>query len=87
MKKLLSLFLALALLLGIVPALGEALPAETPDAGIPAVGDVIEGFEVREVREFSLIGAQLGNRREAAVYRQRRYQPRLPAVLPDPPVQ
>ena len=59
MKKLLSLFLALALLLGIVSAVGEALPAETPDAGIPAVGDVIEGFEVREVREFSLIGAQL----------------------------
>ena len=60
MKKLLSLFLVLALLLGIVPALGEALPAnETAAAGIPAVGDVIEGFEVKEIRDFGVIGAQL----------------------------
>ena len=59
MRKLLSLLLALALLLGVVPALGEALPAETPDAGLPAVGDVVEGFEVKEIREFGVIGAQL----------------------------
>ena len=62
MKKLLSLLLVLALLLSAVPALGEALPADEPDApaaGLPAVGDVVEGFEVKEIREFGLIGAQL----------------------------
>ena len=62
MKKLLSLFLALALLLSVVPVLGEALPADEADApasGIPAVGDVVEGFEVKEIREFGLIGADL----------------------------
>lgn len=55
MKKCLSLVLALALLLGIVPAFGEA-PASP---ALPAVGDMVEGFEVKEIREFSLIGAQL----------------------------
>ena len=62
MKKLLSLFLILALLLGVMPALGEALPAEEAEAsavGLPAVGDVVEGFEVKEIREFGLIGASL----------------------------
>ena len=60
MKKLLSLLLVLALLLGTAPALGEADPVpETGEAGIPAVGDVVEGFEVMETREFSLIGAQM----------------------------
>ena len=57
MKKLLSVLLALALVLGVVPALGEA--AAAPAAGIPAVGDVVEGFEVKEIREFGLIGATL----------------------------
>ena len=58
MKKLLSLFLALAMLLSAVSALGDALPADA-DSGIPAVGDVVEGFEVKEIREFGLIGADL----------------------------
>ena len=57
MKKILSLFLILALLLGIVPAFGESSGA--PAAGLPAVGDVVEGFEAKEIREFGLIGAQL----------------------------
>ena len=55
MKKCLSLVLALALLLGIVPAFGEAPAAPA----LPAVGDMVEGFEVKEIREFGLIGAQL----------------------------
>ena len=61
MKKLLSLFLILALLLGAVPATGEALPSgETEShAGIPVPGDVVEGFEVKEIREFGIYGAQL----------------------------
>ena len=60
MKKLLSLFLALAMMLCAVPSLGEALPVEDePADAIPAVGDVVEGFEVKEIREFGLIGAQL----------------------------
>ena len=59
MKKLLSLLLVLALLPGVVPALGEALPAESAEAGIPAVGDVIEGFEVKEIRDFPIYGARL----------------------------
>ena len=66
MKKLLSLFLVLAMLAGAVSCLGEALPADEPDAAsaadyeaLPAVGDVVEGFEVKEIREFGLIGAQL----------------------------
>ena len=61
MKKLLSLFLALALLLGAFPAMGEALPLDETDSlsGIPAVGTMIEGFEVREIREFGIYGAQL----------------------------
>ncbi len=56
MRKLLSLFLALAMLLSVIPALGES---GAPDAPLPAVGDVVEGFEVKEIREFGLIGASL----------------------------
>ena len=55
MRKILSLVLALAMLLGIVPAFGEAPAA----SALPAVGDTVEGFEVKEIREFGLIGAQL----------------------------
>ncbi len=62
MKKILSLLLVLALLLGSVPVLGEALPVSEPDgsgSGIPAVGEVVEGFEVKALREYSLIDAEL----------------------------
>ncbi len=55
MRKILSLVLALAMLLGIVPAFSEAPAA----SALPAVGDTVEGFEVKEIREFGLIGAQL----------------------------
>ena len=67
MKKLLSLFLALCMMLGAVTALGEAAPAEeAPEAGIPAAGDLIEGFEVKEIRDFPAYGAQLVTRGELA---------------------
>ena len=55
MKKCLSLLLALVMLLGIVPAFGEAPAA----SALPAVGDMVEGFEVKEIRDFGLIGAKL----------------------------
>ena len=57
MKKLFALFLALALVAGILPAVAEPAPAQT--AGLPAVGDVVEGFEVKEIRPFDTIGADL----------------------------
>ena len=60
MKKMLSWLLALVMILGLVPSLGEdASAAETPAVGLPAVGDTVEGFVVREIREYSLIGAQI----------------------------
>ena len=56
MKKLLALFLSLALLTGVLPALAEAA---ADSVSLPAVGDLVEGFEVMEIRPFSLIGADL----------------------------
>ena len=52
MKRLLSLLLAAAMLL----SLGCFASAEA-DAELPVVGDVVEGFVVREVRDFPLVGA------------------------------
>ena len=49
----------MALLLGCVSGLAEALPTEEEGLAIPAVGDMIEGFEVKEIRDFPLYGAQL----------------------------
>ena len=60
MKKILSVLLVLTLLLSCVSGLAEALPAEEDDQlAIPAAGDVIEGFEVKELRDFPLYGATL----------------------------
>ena len=60
MKKLLSLFLVLTLLLGTLSALAEPAPAGAAEAaGLPAAGDVVEGFEVKEIRPFEMIGATL----------------------------
>ncbi len=60
MKKLLSLFLALALFVSVLPAMAEPAPADAAEAvGLPAVGDVVEGFEVKEIRPFDMIGADL----------------------------
>lgn len=53
MKRLFSLFLALIMALSAFPALAE------DEAALPQVGDVIYGFEAKEIREFPLIGADL----------------------------
>ena len=57
MKKLVSLYLALCLLLSVAPALAEALPELEDAAALPRVGDVVHGFEAQEIRDFSLVGA------------------------------
>ena len=70
MKKLLSMLLMLAMLLGLSPAAladvaepapalpdGEELEAEPDRAALPAVGDVVHGFEVIEQRDYALIDA------------------------------
>ena len=56
MKKLLALFLSLFLLTGILPSLAETA---SDAVSLPAVGDIVEGFEVKEIRAFGMIGAQL----------------------------
>lgn len=57
MKKFLSFLLALALALSCVSGFAEALTAEA--SVLPQVGDVVNGFEVKEIRDFPLIGADL----------------------------
>ena len=57
MKKFLSLLLTLALALSCVSGLAEALPQEA--GALPRVGDVVNGFEVIEIRDFPLVGAEL----------------------------
>ena len=60
MRKLLSLLLALALFASVMPALAEPAPADAAEAvGLPAVGEVVEGFEAKEIRPFEMIGANL----------------------------
>ena len=60
MKRLLSLFLVLTLLLGTLSVLAEPAPADAAEAaGLPAAGDVVEGFEVKALRPFEMIGATL----------------------------
>ena len=55
MKKLLSVLLALAVLLS---AGAFSAPARAyADDALPAVGDTVEGFTVRETRDFPVIGA------------------------------
>ncbi len=55
MKKVLSVLLALALLLGCASGLAEA----QEERKLPAAGDVVNGFEVKEIRDFPMIGAKL----------------------------
>lgn len=59
MKKVFAVLLALTMLLGCVPGLAEDMPAEKEGPVIPSAGDVTEGFEVKEVRDFPLYGAEL----------------------------
>ena len=58
MKKVLSLLLAAALLLSVGAFSGQS-SAFAEDAALPAVGDTVEGFVVRELRDFPLVGAQV----------------------------
>ena len=55
MKKLISLILILCLAAGIAPAFGET--ATETDA-LPAVGDVVFGFEAKEIRPFETFGGR-----------------------------
>ena len=55
MRKMLALLLALCLMLGAVPS---GLAEETA-AALPKIGDVVYGFEAKEMREFPMLGAQI----------------------------
>ncbi|MBR3017339.1 MAG: insulinase family protein [Clostridia bacterium] len=57
MKKFLSFLLTLALALSCVSGIAEAIPVEADV--LPQIGDVVNGFEVKEIRDFPLIGADL----------------------------
>lgn len=56
-KRLISMLLALAMLLGTMPAaLAESVESVEP-AALPEIGDVVEGFEVMETRDYPLVDA------------------------------
>ena len=59
MKKILSVFLALALLFSAGAFAGKTSAAadDAAKAGLPAVGETVEGFTVKEIRDFPLVGA------------------------------
>ena len=54
MKRFLALLIALTVLVG-----AFAFAEEPSSAALPAVGDTVEGFTVKEIRDFPLIGATL----------------------------
>ena len=56
MKKLIAMAMALMMVFGAVPGFGEAAAAED---GLPAAGEVIHGFAVKEIRDFPAAGAEL----------------------------
>ena len=57
MKKLVSMILAVAMLLGLVSA-ALAEPAEASEtAAMPEIGGVVEGFELVETRDYPLMDA------------------------------
>ena len=57
LKKCLSVLMAVLLLFGAAGALAQPAEADDP-TGLPEVGDVVCGFEAKEIREFALVGAQ-----------------------------
>lgn len=69
MKRFLSILLALAMMLSALPVLADSAVmvsrisvkgTQTKEpVALPAVGDVINGFETLDIRDFPLIGAQL----------------------------
>ena len=56
MRKTISMLLTLILVLGTAFVPGSVLAEES---ALPAPGEVIQGFEVTEIREFAMAGAQL----------------------------
>ena len=54
MKRMLAVLIALALALGLVPAVAEDAAPE-----LPGVGDVVHGFEVIETRDYPLMDATI----------------------------
>ena len=54
MKRILAMILALGLMMTCFAA-----SAEPEESALPAVGEVVYGFEVKEVRDFPLIDAQI----------------------------
>lgn len=57
MKKCIALLMALIMALSCTAAFAEAAVAE--EAALPAVGDVVHGFEVKEITTFPLINADV----------------------------
>ena len=58
MRRLTAVLLALTVLLAAIPAMAEPAVSEGA-APLPSVGDVVEGFEVIDIRPFDIIGADL----------------------------
>ena len=58
MKKLISLLLAFAMVFSMAGCTSGS-PQENTQAGLPAAGDTVEGFAVKDVRDFPLVGAKL----------------------------
>ena len=59
MKRLLSLMMAAMMLLGAAGSLAEPDAAAESGNLIPAVGEVVNGFAVKEIRDYPLAGGQL----------------------------
>lgn len=53
MKRILAVLLVLVMALGTVSGMAE----QTAETSLPGVGDMVEGFEVKEIRDFPLVGA------------------------------
>ena len=56
MRKLFAFLLVLSMIAGILPAFGET---GADGAALPAAGDVVNGFEVKEIRPLAAFGAEL----------------------------
>ena len=59
MKKLLSFVLALAMLLSAAAFVPHGTAFAEDAAALPALGDTVEGFVVKDLRDFPLVGAKI----------------------------
>ena len=57
MRRLLALLVMLCMVAGVIPAMGETT-GETAKA-VPQVGDLVNGFEAKEIRDFDSFGATI----------------------------